>query len=343
MIPYLICFILPASVLLFSKSRVKNKKMLILILLPAAFLIAFKGESIGADTVTYNNAFRAMVNGNFWQIRDYNRIELGFTGLIWLLSKMTSNPQIQYIVLAIFFFVTFYYFLYRSTENYPVFLLLFYGLNVFSFFLTGLRQSFALLICLWAYDQAHKKHLFRFIICVGLAFLFHKSAIAFLIIYFCVRRNFKKIDIFYYALFFILVIIFNKYIFSIGGELFDINYGIEFVANGYIMFSIIAIITVLSFVFYRELKKNNQFNAALISLNAMCMAFWILRLFSRTAERITLYFMPFTILIVCELLKLVRKETGRIILSFGMIAAVGFLFVYRLYALGLIPFVFFWN
>lgn len=344
MIPYLICFTLPSLVLLLPKNTIKDKRTFIaLLLLPAAFLIAFKGRTIGADTPTYNNIFRDIYNGNFWQYASNERLERGYVWLIWFLSRFTSSPQSQYIVLGAFFFATFFYLLYKNTEEYTVFLLLFYGLNVFSFFLTGVRQSYALLICFWGYDQARKKHLIRFLLCVGLAFLFHKSAIAFIIVYFSVNKKFKKTDITFYFIVFALVAVFNEYIFYIGGELFDLDYGIEYVANGYIMFAIIAFITALSFIFYKKLIASSRLNAGLIGLNAMCMAFWILRLFSRTAERVSLYYMPFTILIVCQLLKLVKDETNRIIISFGIIAVMGVLFIYRLNTLALLPYVFYWN
>ena len=157
------------------------------------------------------------------------------------------------------------------------------------------------------------------------------------------NKKFRESDILLYILVFVFVAIFNEYILNLGGELFDIDYGIEYVENGYLMVAIVAATTILSFIFYKRLISINKSNAPLVELNAISMGLWILRLFSRTAERMTLYFMPFTILLICQLLKLVRRESDKVIFSVGVFGLAAFLFVYRLNTLGLLPYLFFWN
>ena len=344
MIPYLICFILPVIASFLPKKSIKNKKLFIaVLLLPFCILIAFKHKSVGADTMAYNKIFERMYDGTFWYESSYQKMEIGFVGLIWLLTRITAFTQIQYILLSIFFLITFIYFLFDNTEDYALFLLLFYSLNVFSFFLTGLRQSIAILICFWGFNQARKKHFMRFIILVALAFLFHKSSIIFLIVYWCINKQFKKNNIIWYILFFIVIALFNESLFSIGNEIFDANYGIEYVGNGYIMVAIMAIITIMSFFFYMKLVKLNVFNAALIELNVVCMGLWILRLFSRTAERLSLYFMPFTILLVCQLIGMIDRKIDKSIVSIILISLTLFLFIYKLNNLGLTSYRFFWD
>lgn len=344
MIPYLICFAFPAIALLIPNRKIKNKKLLIgFLLLPFCLLMALKHESIGADTISYNIIYKNMCNGNVWDNDVYSRLEVGFKALIWLLSRISTNPQMQYYFLAGLFYITFIYFLYQNAEDYSLFILLFYGLNLFSFFLTGLRQSIAMLICFLGLNQAKKNHLIRFLIWNGVAFLFHKSAIIFLISYWCINKRFTKSDILIYFIVFAFIAIFNESIFNLGGELFDVNYGIEYVRNGYFMVAIVAVTTLLSFVFFRQLISNNKFNSSLIELNAVCMGIWILRLFSRTAERMALYFMPFTMLLICQLLGLFKVKGDKTVFSLGVIGLMGFLFIYRLNAIELIPYLFVWN
>lgn len=343
MIPYLLCLFPVAFVCLFSRKRYEgDKKAIALMLLPLFVLIAFRGVRVGADTVGYQNMFMAMNSNTFVYELSYGRIEVGFKVLLKILTYISDDPQILFIVQALVFYLCYIFFLSKNTLAPARFIILFLGLNLFNFYLTGVRQAFAMAICLVAYQMAKERKLIGFILCILLAFSFHKSALFFVAVYPLagskINKNYIILDV---ALISFIVAI-NEKMFSIGGEFFDIKYGIESAQNGYIMIVIVAVTTLLSFLYYDTLTKNNPDCAALIQINALSMAMWALRLYSRTAERVALFFLPFTILLLVELFDLPEDIRYRRLINLGTVLFFGAYFVYRLNGLGLVPYTFFW-
>lgn len=343
MIPYLVCILPVAFVCLFSYHRYEgNKKAIALMLLPLFVLIAFRGATVGTDTPGYLKMFNAMNDNVFLAEASYERIEVGFKMLLKGLSVINDNAQILFIVQAFLFYVVFVNFLKKNTFDPARFIVIFLGLNLFNFYLTGVRQAFAMSICMVAYQMAKERKLIRFLLLIALAFTFHKSALFFIVIYpLCsqkINRNYIVLDILGLG----LVAIFNERLFEIGGSVFDLNYGIEAVQNGYIMVGIVAITTIMSFMYYGTLIYKNPENSILIQLNALSMAMWVLRLYSRTAERIALYFLPFTILLMVELFDLPENSRYRKLLNLGSVMFFTVYFIYRLNGLGLLPYQFFW-
>lgn len=343
MIPYLVCILPVAFICLFSYNRYEgNRKAILFMLFPLFGLIAFRGATVGTDTQAYINMFNAMKENLFQAESSYERIEIGFTLLLKGLSKISGDPQILFIVQASVFYIVFVNFLKKNTLDPARFIVLFLGLNLFNFYLTGIRQAFAMSICLASYQMAKERKLIRFLLLVILAFTFHKSAIFFVAIYPLCSKKVNKNYIFYDVVAIVGAALFNERLFEIGGTVFDINYGIENAQNGYLMVGIVAITTVMSFIYYESLVDNNTDNAILVQINVISMAIWVLRLYSRTAERIALYFLPFTILLMIELFDLEQDDRNRKLFNLGSITFFSAYFIYRLNGLGLVPYNFFW-
>lgn len=343
MIPYLVCILPVAFICLFSYHQYEgNKKAISLMLFPLFALIAFRGVNVGFDTPAYSKMFIAMKDSLFLLESSYERIEIGFKLLLKGLSMLNDNPQILFIVQALLFYVVFVNFLKKNTFEPARFIVLFLGLNLFNFYLTGVRQAFAMSICIVAYQLAKERKLIRFLLLVALAFMFHKSALFFIAIYpLCsqkLNRNYIVLDVLAIG----LVAVFNKRLFEIGGSVFDLNYGIEATQNGYIMVGIVAVTTLMSFLYYGALTYKNPECSILIQINALSMAMWVLRLYSRTAERIAIYFLPFTILLMIELFDLPEDDRYKKLLNLGSVAFFTAYFIYRLNGLGLLPYQFFW-
>ena len=122
----------------------------------------------------------------------------------------------------------------------------------------------------------------------------------------------------------------------------DIKYSIEETDNGYVSIIIMAIITVLSFIKMKPLVEQDPNNQLLINLNVIHMAFWILRLFSRTAERPSMFYTCFTILLVEQMIMTAKDEMNRFMINAATVCFFGALFLYRISGSGLVPYSFFW-
>lgn len=344
MIPYIIC-LLPAFILSvfywqntdqLNIKRSRVNRFCQVYLLPLAFLIAFKSVEVGADTRNYNRMFNSVRNGSFSSIDD--RIEEGYLFFLKIITKISSNPQVQYIAVAILFIIIIGYFMKKNAVNPGRFIVMFLGFNLFSFYLTGIRQTISMMICICAYDAIKEKKFWKFLLIVAIATTFHKAALFFLPAYIVANGKLTKNKIYGYVLMFGVLAVTNEFLFESAGMLFDIQYGIEKTNNGYVMVAIMAVITILSFIQLKRLLEINPDNIYLIQLNILHTGFWILRLFSRTAERPSMYYTVFTILLVEQLILSMKKMRDRQLVNFLVMAFFAMFFIYKIKGSGLVPY-----
>ncbi len=340
----LCCIFLPGKSTTLSSSKSesdkKTRKRAFWLLLPFFVLLALKAESVGADTDQYTRMFEATQVDLFDKY--YDRIEGGYRLFLIVLTKIFDNPQWQFVVFAVFSFIVFVYFLERNSCKPEWFVLMFLALNIYAFYMTGLRQAFAMTICLLAYEKIKEKKLIWFILLVALAMSFHTAAMFFIPAYFIAHLKTTKAKIPLYIIVFVVAAIYNEELFMFAGDAFELEYGIEETGNGYIMIGLMFIITVLSFLRLRTLIAYNENNKYLIQLNVVHMGLWMLRLFSRTAERPTMFYTFFTILLVEQLIMSIKNKETRALVNVLVTAFATLYFFYRLPGMGIIPYDFFW-
>lgn len=156
-------------------------------------LLAFKGDEIGSDTPAYIRVFEEALDwvkfnvpqGNFLKelFQNTSRYETGYVALNRIIGYFTQNHQWLFIIFATFAMVTMYKFIMRKSDNVWVSMYLFVSLRFYYFFMSGLRQAIAMVICIISYKFVEKRKLFPFLLCVIAAMLFHRSAILFSIVY----------------------------------------------------------------------------------------------------------------------------------------------------------------
>ena len=341
----LCCIFLPGKSTTLSSSKresdKKTRKRAFWLLLPFFVLLALKGEDIGADTDQYTLMFQATQFDIFDKY--YDRIEGGYRLFLIILTKIFDHPQWQYIIFAVFSFIVFVYFLERNSCKPEWFVLMFLALNLYAFYMTGIRQAIAMTICLLAYEKIKEKKLIWFLLLVVLAMSFHTAAMFFLPAYFIAHLKTTKAKIPLYIAVFVVAAIYNEELFMFAGDAFEIEYGVEETGNGYVMLGLMAIVTVLSFLRLRTLIAYNENNKYLIQLNVIHMGLWMLRLFSRTAERPSMFYTFFTILLIEQLIMSIKNKETRAIANVGVTGFATLYFFYRLPSMGITPFEFFWN
>lgn len=339
----LCCIFLPGKSTTLSSSKresdKKTRKRAFWLLLPFFVLLALKGD-VGADTDQYTRMFEATQLDLFDKY--YDRIEGGYRLFLIVITKIFDNPQWQYIVFAAFSLIVFVYFLERNSCKPEWFVLMFLALNLYAFYMTGIRQAFAMTICLLAYEKIKQKKLLWFLLLVALAMSFHMAAMFFLPAYFIAHLKTTKAKVPLYIAVFVVAAIFNEELFMFAGDAFELEYGIEETGNGYVMIGLMFIVTVLSFLRLKTLIAYNENNKYLIQLNVVHMGLWMLRLFSRTAERPTMFYTFFTILLIEQLIMSIKNKETRAIVNVGVTGFTTLYFFYRLPGMGIIPYRFFW-
>lgn len=277
----------------------KAKRMnLILALVPVFILIAFKAETVGTDTISYLSGYKSARDFGMDSLSDfgYDRIEPGYTLFLSILASIHADEQFLSIITGSIVVYSLYKYIWQNAFNKCMALYLFVTMGFFQFAMSGIRQTIAICISMLAYKYIKERKLLYFLGAIALAATFHKSVVVFLPIYFFANMEItrKKIAMMVISMF-VLLFAAEKLILSVA-DVMDYNYGVENTDNGYIFFAIVLLITYLVTKRRAHLMVSNKHNKMIINTNFISLSLWTLRLVSRTAERLSLYFMPYTYL-----------------------------------------------
>lgn len=332
MIPYVVLILL----ILFFRAAIgpnricrdKKRLFLILALIPAFVLMAFRGETVGSDTESYTRLFEDVKYGGVLGEAD-ERLEVGYVWFSTVIADYLEDVQWLFAIAALFTCVSIGYFIYRNAKDPALALLFFITLGFFQFALSGLRQTLAISITLWLYPFIRDKRLIPFLIGVFIASLFHKSALLFLPAYFMAQQPITKGRILLEMLGFAVVFFIADKILLLAADIMEYEYGIEQTDSGYVFFVIVAAITVAGILKRSDILKQNPDNKNLLNLNFISFALWGVRLISRTAERVTLYYMPYTYVLLEEYVTSLNNKVYRILIYWVIALICIFLFLYR--------------
>lgn len=313
-----------------SKNREKLLKI-ILAVLPMFILIAFRDESLGADTAGYMNDFRSMIDRPWSQIFYQTREEPGYRIFIKLITYITNSPLIYQVICAFVYVIGFASFLYHLNFDAAWTLFFFATMGIYTFMFTGTRQCLAMSICLFSYRFIKRKKLIRFLICIALAFCFHHSAILFLAAYFIFRRKLSVLNVVVYSGVTVAAVLLLEQINSFYNQMSQTKYEIEKTGNGWIFFIFLTALTVASIVIiYVNRKRTDEVNG-LINVSIISVALWVLRLFTRVAERPSFYFLFFSVALFGYAVNAVKEVRDQRIIKVVAFALCMALYVYRFF------------
>ncbi len=154
--------------------------------------------AVGADTFAYSHIFVDTMYTSWGQIIDnFQGVYIegegkdpGYTLLEKIFQIFSTNYQIYLIAIATFFFVAFGRLLFRMTSTLQEVLLgvVVYQVLFYSFLsVTGIRQTIATAIVLYAYPLIVNRRFIKFLILCLIAITIHKSAILFIPLYFLAK------------------------------------------------------------------------------------------------------------------------------------------------------------
>ncbi len=318
--------------------RKYDKLFLIICGILITFVMGFRGMASGSpDTEAYSNFFIGVSKQkNLWgylgtQIEGKIIIfsEVGFNLFMWLLSRISSNPQLLILTTSAFIVGSVMRFIYKNSQNVFLSVILFLCLGLFSFSMNGMRQALAMAICLWAYEFAKRDKFWRFLLIVLVAMFFHKTAIVFFVVYFVKFFKFdaKSIILFLVilAIFVALIPVIVKYL----DEVYDKNYseGESRDSGGIAQIGIYVVVLVLAIIFNNALRKKEGKNY--LYLTILAFFFFLLRFIgSLMFERISYYFSYFLILLIPTIVEYSDEKDKSILMMIFVILPI-LLFVYR--------------
>lgn len=306
-------------------------KLTLMAILPMFLLFVFRDKSIGADTIGYVRFFQKDIRTySFAQLFDQDlvRMEIGFRLYVKIISLFTDNYTVYFFVNGAVLFGSLLRFSLKYTKNPFVFFFLFITLGTYAFFETGLRQALAMVICLWSIDFIKKKKIIPFILLVLIAYFFHKSAIVFMLVY--PLGMIRRYDwmVFLYAILAVVFTVGFTFFQNLFNQLLGYEYEIEETGNGGIFMLFVLILFIYSSLMNYGKKGDEKAENAILHLSFLTVIFWLLRLISRTAERMSFYFMFGLYGYFAQAIGVDRDKVSSL-LKWLLILACMVLFVYR--------------
>ena len=339
MLAYLIVAVIPLLVgNLYNKKLKKNKLLaskkrrnyILMAALPMFFLIAFRNQSLGADTGVYLDHFERMVDTPWDRIFENTRMEEGYIVFVKILTLFTSNALVYQVICVTIYLLAVTSFVNQLDDD-PFFVLfLFATMGMYTFMFTGVRQCLAISICLFSFRFIRKRKIVPFALLMALAFTFHKSSILFVAAYLIYRRRLNWLNISIYLLILAIALLFLDVIQEWFNDQLEYDYDIEGNAGGLISSIIFIGITILTIVLVGKSKSLTVRSQGLINIGLIATLFWILRLATRIAERPSFYFLMFLFAAFTYAINNIKNTKDKSAIKIIVIILALGLFIYRL-------------
>lgn len=276
-----------------SENKGTSIWLVLLGVLPMFLMFVLRNNHVGGDTAGYVGFLNSVRDIDFFEMFVYKHTrdeESGYLIYVKLISYLTNSYTIYFLINGLIIFGSFFRFAIKYTKNPLLFFFFFAVSGTYTFVLTGLRQALAMSIALWAFDFVKKKKFVKFALIVVLSSLFHKSSVICLMIYPLARvKKTDQILSCYISLAVVLLLGFSFFQ-DLFNQLIGYDYKVEETGNGMIALIMYLLMFVLSVWVIRDKKPGIGENSLVFHMSAIAVLFWVLRLVSRTAERISYYF-----------------------------------------------------
>lgn len=299
------------------------------------YTLAFDGAQNYAELSSY--LIRNKVMDSFWLFS-----ECGFYSYTWLAARILPDAQWFLLLTSAIVICCTASFISRHSEDPAISWIVFICLGSMTFAMNGMRQALAMSICLLSYRYAKEKKLFRFLLIVLIAVLFHKSAMIFLLVY-PMRR--MKLNWSSFACLTAGVVLFfalsDRFAFlydSVTGEDYALGESLE--SGGLVTVLIYLIAIVGALLFCKRLKETEAFVPFTLAVVGFC--FFVSRFLSvQIYERISYYFAYFLMLLFPLMFQDLKGKERALIRIFFVLLAV-LLFAYRTSTGAFADFAMFW-
>lgn len=302
--------------------KFSNKKFLVAIYsIPLLLILGLRDKSVGSDTYAYSLDYL------YWGSIDYSDLvfsfteECGYKLIQYLFYNMGIPWQLFLFILSSFMVYSISVFIYRYSKTTIFTLLLYLTIGIFAMNMTGIRQSVAVCICLFAYYYLENQNDIKFSLLVIVASTIHYTAFAFFVAYF-IRKycSLKKINIILFALLpiivrlsaplfesFFRIVALDKYFGN--GYFTDVNLTINPLAE-LVPFSILLTSAVLLYLKDKITQREIMF-FAMTSVYVCC---YELTHAVYMAGRLSFYFSMFVIALLDNLLFCIKYRTTRLLI-----------------------------
>lgn len=336
----------------FLDGYLRKKIFLILSCVEMILMVSLRGNTVGADTVTYVNALNAfseLSTEELWVIREMYpyKFELGYLWLTKLCAMVELNYTVFLTIIAILIYVPLYRLIYKYSPYPLLSIILYFGLGFFAYSLGIFRQFIALSIVIAGTDFIIKREIYKWLLTVFFASLFHKSSLICLPLYFLQNLNYMDCAI--------TSLVFQFVFLLLGRDLLELVFqmidyyrgyiGSSFDKNGGSYISLIVFEAMMFFgaIHYKLRRNFNNLQFVLNSVPVICVLqvlAYQFNLFGRTIIYYSIFLILYIPIMINDIIKNKHKQFANvIIIILGLM-----IFVYKTLTNEYItPFIYFWD
>lgn len=202
-----------------------KKKLFYIITVCSIFFVTmgYRHYGMGNDTPSYYMMFLRVANTtSVSKYIEASSMEPGYVWYNYLLSLISENPRILFVVTAAIVSFSVGFFVYRNVSNPGVFFCMMVGLLRFDFLLSAMRQAMATICLLFAVDAIIRKRRLLFVLMCLIGAQFHNAAWAMLVALPLLWNNEKEQkdgNFFIYVVIFAVVVICSVFFESVWNRL----------------------------------------------------------------------------------------------------------------------------
>ena len=318
-------------------SKIYKKIFICLVSLQFILISGLRSLSLGADDIGYESSFyyyntmswkQALENlvSMFTSFGNYESRDMGYYIFTKLFSSICPSYRVFLFFVITVFMVGFSYYIYKYSNDYCMsyvifasFLFTIYGMSV-------IRQALAVTICIFfGMKYVKTRNLFKFLLVMFVAFLFHQTILIFIPYYFIYDL---KINTFYkigLPIAFIAVLILNSQLVSIFLVGTYSKYGIVDSRPPYNLFFLVTMVVIVSIFFYEKLKLLNKNIHRYINAVVCGMFLLELSMVVPIFVRLAYNYILFIVFLIPELFNLFKERQALAIKILFYIVLIGLL------------------
>lgn len=331
----------------------KNKKIFCVLASIQWILISgLRAEWVGNDTINYAANFIAhhdlewkTVFENFSKYyieKDPNvYFEPGFILFERVVGIFTGNPIVYNFVVATIFMSAFGRFIYKNSTDPFISYMIYAGFLYFMFSLTGYRQVLSVAISiLIGYEYVKDRKFFKFVLCILIGAMLHKSALIFMVFYFMANKKITKPYIAIVCIAAVSFLVFRGPMFKIVTVLVGYDYNEISAGTPTTFAALLSIIMTVSIILYKRVFEidttgyaQHYYNGLFIAAMGLFAAF-----VNPTALRVVYNFMFLMLLLVPRLLDTFVGAKNRLI-AYSVLVGIFLFYIFSTTT----PYHFFWE
>lgn len=327
----------------------KKEKIVAVIGMGVLFVLsALRAEKVGIDIAGYNATYERFSKYSFETLKQTMKLESTkdsvyyYTG--WIFSHLFKGPQWWLGFVALLYSISVGKLMYKESKQVAISIVMLVSLGFYYFSLTGLRQTLAMSILLFAYPFLQQRRFIPFAIMVFIASRYHLSALAFLVVYPIAN---KKLGIYHVVIATIALIVF----YAFKGWLLEFLNNVlqEERFEGYTGgnasqltmagFAIQTACFIFGLYYYKRMIAEDERYLILYNLSFIGWVFQLFSSFIAEFFRISMMFSIFNIILIANAASMEKESRSRSILQMVVII------IFALYMIkdGGIRYGFFWQ